>query len=78
MVRVFKYAGVLICAAAVILMTAWGALAIWYSNLAGGYVRAGLAGLFVLATLLAFVFFPGGCGPWPGFSWSLPASWPGG
>jgi hypothetical protein len=59
MVKIFKYTGVFICAAAVILMTAWGALAIWYSDLAGGYVRAGLAGLFVLATLLAFVFFPG-------------------
>ena len=57
--RIFKYAGVFICTAAVILMTAWGSLAIWYSDLAGGYVRGGLAGLFVLATLLAFVFLPG-------------------
>jgi hypothetical protein len=57
--RIFKYAGVFICTAAVILMTAWGSLAIWYSDLAGGYVRGGLAGLFVLATLLAFVFFRG-------------------
>ena len=59
MMRIFKYAGGFICTAAVILMTAWGALAIWYSDLAGGYVRGGLAGLFVLATLLAFVFLPG-------------------
>jgi hypothetical protein len=59
MVRVLKYTGALICAAAVILMTAWGALAIWYSNLAESYERAGLAGLFVLATLLAFVFLSG-------------------
>jgi hypothetical protein len=59
MVKIFKYTGVCICAAAVILMTAWGTLAIWYSNLSGGYVRAGLAGLFVLATLLAFVLLPG-------------------
>jgi hypothetical protein len=57
--RIFKYAGGFICAAAVILMTAWESLAIWYSDLAGVYVRAGLAGLLVLATLLAFVFFPG-------------------
>lgn len=57
--RVFKYIGVFIGAAAVILMTAWGALAIWYSNLAGGYLRAGLAGLLVLATLLAFALLPG-------------------
>jgi hypothetical protein len=59
MVSVFKYAGGFICAAAVILMTAWESLAIWYSDLAGVYVRAGLAGLLVLATLLAFVLLPG-------------------
>ena len=59
MMRIFKYAGGFICTAAVILMTAWGSLAIWYSDLAGGYVRGGLAGLFVLATLLAFVLLPG-------------------
>jgi len=59
MASVLKYAGVFICTAAVILMTAWGALAIWYSDLPGDYVRGGLAGLFVLATLLAFVFLPG-------------------
>ena len=56
MVRVLKCAAVFICVTAVLLMTVWGALAIWYSNLSEGYVRAGLAGLFVLATLLAFVF----------------------
>ena len=59
MVSVLKYAGVFICAAAVILMTAWGALAIWYSHLSESYVRAGLAGLFGLVTLLAFAFLPG-------------------
>src|SRR5512143_279308 len=59
MVRGLKYVGVFICAAVVILMTAWGALAVWYSNLSEGYVRAALAGLFVLATLLAFGFLPG-------------------
>jgi len=59
MASFLKYAGVFICAAAVILMTAWGALAIWYSDLSMGYVRAGLAGLFGLATLLAFAFLPG-------------------
>ncbi|MFZ0613462.1 MAG: DUF4105 domain-containing protein, partial [Desulfobacterales bacterium] len=56
MVSILKYAGGFSCAAVVIFMTAWGALAIWYSNLSENYVRAGLAGLFVLATLLAFVF----------------------
>jgi len=84
MVRIFKYTGGFICAAAVILMTAWGALAIWYSDLAGGYVRGGLAGLFVLATLLAFVFIPGRLRTLAGFLvvfggivawwWSIPAS----
>ncbi len=59
MASVLKYAGVFICAVVVILMTAWGALATWYSDLPGDYVRGGLAGLFVLATLLAFVFLPG-------------------
>ena len=58
MVRVLKLAGVFICATVLILMTAWGALAIWYSNLSESYVRGVLAGLFVLATLLAFVFLP--------------------
>jgi hypothetical protein len=59
MASALKYAGVFICVVVVILMTAWGALAIWYSDLPGDYVRGGLAGLFVLATLLAFVFLPG-------------------
>jgi hypothetical protein len=58
MVRVLKCAGVFMCVAVVLLMTVWGALAIWHSNLSESYVRAGLAGLFVLATLLAFVFLP--------------------
>ncbi len=58
MVRVLKWVGVFIGATVVILMTAWGALAIWYSNLSESYVRTGLAGLFVVATILAFVFLP--------------------
>ena len=58
MMRVLRCAGVFICAAVVLLMTAWGALAIWYSNLSESYVRTGLAGLYALATLLAFVFLP--------------------
>jgi hypothetical protein len=56
MMRVLRCAGVFICAAVVLLMTAWGALAIWYSNLSESYVRTGLAGLYVLATILAFIF----------------------
>ncbi len=59
MASVLKYSGVFICAVSVVLMTAWGALAIWYSNLSENYLRAGLAGLFGLTTLLAFVFLPG-------------------
>ncbi len=35
MASVLKYAGVFICAVVVILMTAWGALATWYSDLPG-------------------------------------------
>ena len=42
MVRVLKYAGAFICAAVVIFMTVWGALAIWYSNLSESYVRTSL------------------------------------
>jgi hypothetical protein len=56
MARVLKFTGIFICATVVILMTAWGALAIWYSNLSGSHVRAGLAGLFAMVILLAFVF----------------------
>ena len=59
MMSFLKYAGLFICALLVILMTAWGALAIWYSDLSMGYVRAGLAGLFVLATFLAIAILPG-------------------
>jgi len=42
MVRVLKCAGVFICVTVVLLMTVWGALAIWYSNLSESYVRTSL------------------------------------
>ncbi len=64
---VLTYAGVFMCTLFITLMTAWGALAIWYSNLSRGYVRAGLAGLFGLATLLAFVFLSGRLRTFAGF-----------
>jgi hypothetical protein len=39
-------------------MTAWGAGAIYYSPLPGETLRAALAGIFVLLTVLAFAFLP--------------------
>ena len=40
----------------VAVMTAWAAGAIYYSNLPGGQLRAGLAIGFVVLTVLAFLF----------------------
>jgi hypothetical protein len=42
----------------IILMTSWGALAIYYSNLQGETLRAGLAIGFALAAALAFMVLP--------------------
>jgi hypothetical protein len=56
--RIITLTGILVCIAAVILMTGWSALAIYYSNLPGGALRTGLAGGFALLTLLAFIFLP--------------------
>ena len=42
----------------VVLMTAWGAGAIYYSPLPGELFRAVLTGIFAVATLLAFLLFP--------------------
>jgi hypothetical protein len=39
-------------------MTAWAAAAIYYSDLPGWYLRAGLAGLFALATIVTFLCLP--------------------
>jgi hypothetical protein len=39
-------------------MTAWGAGAIYYSPLPGESLRTALAGIFVIATILAFAFLP--------------------
>ncbi len=84
MVKVLKCAVAFICTASVILMTAWGALAIWYSNLSESYVRAGMAGLFVLATFLGFVFLPRRLRTMAGFlvvfagiaAWTTSVTWP--
>jgi len=56
--RVITLTGILVCIPAVILVTGWSALAIYYSNLPGAALRTGLAGGFALLTLLAFVFLP--------------------
>jgi hypothetical protein len=58
MMRIIKLFGILVCILVVILMTGWGALAIYYSNLPGASLRTGLAGGFALATMLAFLFLP--------------------
>lgn len=56
MANVLKYAGVFICAAVVILMTAWGGFAIYWSNPPVGLLRTVLAAAFGLATVIAFLF----------------------
>ena len=50
--------GILICVPVIILMTGWGALSIYYSNIEGDFLRQGLAAGFALATILAFIFLP--------------------
>jgi hypothetical protein len=56
--RLLKLAGMLLCALAVALMTGWGALAIYYSDLAAEPLRLGLACGFALAAALAFLLLP--------------------
>ena len=56
--RLLKLAGILLCLLAVPLMTGWGALAIYYSDLAGEPLRLGLACGFALAAALAFLLLP--------------------
>ena len=55
---VVRYAGIAILSVVVALMTAWAALAIYYSNLPGEHLRLGLGGLFAAATVAAFLFLP--------------------
>jgi hypothetical protein len=53
--RIIKLIGILICIPAVILMTGWGSLAIYYSDLSSESLRTGLAIGFALAAALAFL-----------------------
>ena len=56
--RIFKLIGILIGIPAVILMTGWGSLAIYYSDLSSESLRTGLAIGFALAAALAFLLLP--------------------
>jgi hypothetical protein len=56
--RFFKLIALLACTAAVILMTGWGALAVYYSDLPGEALRAGLAIGLAVASLLGFLLLP--------------------
>jgi hypothetical protein len=55
---VVHYTGIAILSVVVALITGWASLAIYYSNVPGQYLRAGLGGFFALATLAAFLFLP--------------------
>jgi hypothetical protein len=55
---IVHYIGIVVLAIVVALMTAWAAMAIYYSHLPGEYLRLGLAGLFAFATAAAFLFLP--------------------
>lgn len=54
--KIIRYFGVLLVAAATFLMTAWGSLAIYYSNLSGENLRIALAAAFAVLTCAAFIF----------------------
>jgi hypothetical protein len=56
--RILNLIGILVRVFVVMSMIGWGALAIYWSNLAGDWLRAGLAGGFALAATLAFLFLP--------------------
>jgi len=53
-----RFAGWLMTALVVAAMTAWAALAVYYSNLPGLPLRTGLAAGLVVTTLLAFALLP--------------------
>ena len=55
---IVRYAGIALISVVVAFMTAWVALAVYYSNLPGEYLRICLAGVFVLAGAGAFLFLP--------------------
>lgn len=56
--RTLTIIGLLICVPVIILMTGWGALSIYYSNITGDFLRQGLAAGFALATILALIYLP--------------------
>jgi len=56
--RWLRFFGWFLMGVVVAVMTAWAALAVFYSDLSGEILRAGLAAGLVLATLLAFAIFP--------------------
>ena len=56
--RFLRYIGWCLVGVGVAVMTAWAALAVFYSNLPDELLRVGLATGLVLATLLAFAFLP--------------------
>jgi hypothetical protein len=56
--RIIRLIGTLFCLVAVPLMTAWGALAIYYSDLSGEPLRLSLALGFAVATAVAFLLLP--------------------
>jgi hypothetical protein len=68
MKSIVRYTGIAGISLIVTLMTAWATLAIYYSDLPGLYLRSGLAGLFALATISAFLFLPKRCRTLVGFA----------
>ena len=56
--KVAAFFGIILVGLVVAGMTAWASLAIYYSDLPGAYLRAGLAGIFALATGAAFLLRP--------------------
>src|SRR5690349_16370779 len=56
MKKLLKVIGLVLIGLVILIMTAWGTLAIFYSNLPGELVRKVLAGLFCLGTIAAFIF----------------------
>jgi hypothetical protein len=58
MKKIAKLIGLLALVSAVILMTAWGTLAIYWSNSPPGLLRTVSAAIFGLATVLAFLCLP--------------------
>ena len=58
MTSMAKFIARFLGAVVVLSLTTWGALAIRFSNISGEGTRTGLAILFALMTLLAFIFLP--------------------